>query len=100
MLDQNAPIYDVPVQLRESIFIVYLKESADLIDKMKQGVRNNDLDSIKSASHKLKGSCVTVGANKLADFARKIEGSTEVEPEVIIALAAEFDVIKSHIQTL
>jgi len=100
MLDQNAPIYDIPDQLRESIFIVYLKESDELIRKMQQGVLDNDFDSIKSASHKLKGSCVTVGAVKLADYARKIEVSTKLEPEVITALAAEFELIKNHINTL
>jgi len=73
----------------------YLGNSPKLIEKIEQGIAENNADTIYHNAHQLKGGSGSIGAVKLAEIATTIEqigkaGSTDGAAPLLIDLKTEY----------
>lgn len=59
--------------LLQKVIAHYLRDSVPLLDAIRQGLRQGDLDKVYRAVHTLKSSSANLGANRLADLCRELE---------------------------
>ena len=52
---------------------MYLTDSPELIEQIKTGLVNGDIESVRRAAHSLKSNSLTFGANRLGNAARELE---------------------------
>ncbi|MEK7431653.1 MAG: Hpt domain-containing protein [Cyanobacteriota bacterium] len=57
----------------EEIFTLFLSQSEEIYKEIKMAIETKNLDMLYKAGHKLKGSCLNVGTNKLADISKTLE---------------------------
>ena len=53
----------------------FIEETARLLSDMKQALDRGDWDGFRKAAHTLKGSSVTIGANRLAEICQQLQTS-------------------------
>lgn len=52
---------------------LFLTQSKEIYDDLKNAVTSKDHDKIYKSSHKLKGSCLNIGAGKLSEISKILE---------------------------
>lgn len=52
---------------------LYRQESPELISKIAEGIKNADVGQVLASAHSLKSTSATLGASKLAEYAKEIE---------------------------
>jgi CheY-like chemotaxis protein len=70
-------------------------QTPELLARMRTAIDGGDAGSVKQASHKLKGGCLTLAANRMADLCRGLEiiadrGSLEGAAEAVDRLEVAF----------
>jgi HPt (histidine-containing phosphotransfer) domain-containing protein len=107
-LDEScAGMTEVIVEVLEA----FLKEGPSDIDRIVAALAGGDLPSARQNAHRLKGACLTVGAESLAATCQRIESLDENAPVPVAVAAAVHDAlardwgllrpaIESHCQTL
>jgi len=61
------------VRLYDELIPMFFERFPEVLAELLMSVKKSDIEKIYLRSHSLKGSCLTIGANVLADVARKIE---------------------------
>jgi DNA-binding NarL/FixJ family response regulator len=61
-------------EFTDSLVDQFLREATGLLDAMRAAVRALDADALKRASHRLRGACQSIGANRLAALSAQMEG--------------------------
>jgi len=56
---------------------IFLEDAVPLIDQMKTGHTNGDLNTVRQAAHALKGSSATIGLDQFANFCLAVETSSK-----------------------
>ncbi|AFZ46532.1 multi-sensor hybrid histidine kinase [Cyanobacterium stanieri PCC 7202] len=64
------------VEVFRDLINSYLEDSPQLMENLKMGLENKDLDQIKISSHTLKSSSLTLGATYLSELCRQVESHT------------------------
>ena len=57
----------------KSLIAAYLEESPNMLEQLKQAIRNQNARALKDAAHALKGSSLYVGAEDIAELAKTLE---------------------------
>ena len=78
-------------QLLIELINIFLKEKDSMIQKMRDGFKNSDVESAQRIAHSLKGTLHHLGVNKVAEIAEKIERLGEDELEQAVALCDELE---------
>jgi len=97
MLDPNAPLFDVPEQLRPEILEVFLEEAGELVDQIVIDFSANNIAAVKLSAHKLKGSSASVGATEVTSLSRAIEHADIPNETQVDQLQKAFIVIRDHL---
>lgn len=82
-ISSDVVITQTPIKLDElqatfkdevwSILEVYLDSTSKLFSRIELAIQDKDAKALKAAAHELKGVCLTVGANEMADDCRSLE---------------------------
>jgi len=80
----------------EEFVVTYLQNSPLLIEKMRQGLNEQNTEDIFHAAHQLKGGSGSIGAMKLTDITKTIEqiahdGSVDGIEPLLTQLSQEFE---------
>jgi DNA-binding response OmpR family regulator len=79
----------------------FVKEASSLVDRLSQAATRGDAAALKAASHSLKGTSLTIGANRLARFSGDVEThitrqpGTVVDAALIRAIVEELDRVRA-----
>lgn len=52
---------------------LFLSQSKEIYEALKNAVASKDHDTIYKSSHKLKGSCLNIGASRLSEISKTLE---------------------------
>lgn len=76
----NKEILDSLVQMTgpemiKEIYLDFNTEAEDLINQLKEGITQNNIEQIKKALHTIKGTAGTLGLEKISKYAQYIENN-------------------------
>lgn len=82
---------------------IFLEHAPKLIRSLESTVRAQDSDAIRSAAHKLKGSCANIGAETLAELASFLESnfsklSLEDSLAIVQRIYREFEDVRQTLE--
>lgn len=91
------------MELVSSIFEDFVTESTELVDGALEAYSNNDIVTVKSNLHTLKGSAGTIGVMRIADISQRAEGKLKTNDTSTLAvdlpaLKQEFDTFLAQYQ--
>ena len=93
---------DLEQDLLEEIFESYVRGGNASLQRVNDGLTNNDLSEISFGAHKLKGSSIGVGAKSIAKLAALIEQQAEEGNNELLTqvkeLNQQFEEIKSFLK--
>lgn len=70
----NHEILDLlPQAALPSLIAIFEKSAKPMLTEIKAHAQNNDLAALAEAAHKLKGSCVSMGAVQMAEVCKKLQ---------------------------
>ena len=87
-----------------SLTDLYLSDAPNLIASMHDALRRDDAGSLQHAAHKLKGSSANLGASRLAEYCKQIEGLARgatlqfIDPR-LAAVEGEFRLVCAALRT-
>ncbi len=82
-LDKEAPLFDVPEELREPIIQTFVLESEETLQEIFVAHQLADHKKVQKLAHKLKGAALSVGGVDLAKMAGSIEKGEHLnQPEM------------------
>lgn len=55
------------------VYGIFQTQTRKNLDLLKAAAQSNDLQSVRSLAHGIKGSCLQIGAKSMSDLAREIE---------------------------
>jgi two-component system, sensor histidine kinase and response regulator len=95
---------DEPHLLRELIQM-FLEDTEERIEKLREAVREEDLESLRHEAHSLRGSSANMGAPTIARISRELEhagdsGNPEKASELLGTLEQEFGRVRPALQTV
>ena len=85
---------------------IFVEETPEYVEKLKNAVKNKDFKTIKSISHKIKGEASSIGAEKLRKISYEIENAAKegiygISSENTVLLEKHFtelsDILKNYI---
>ncbi len=56
---------------------LFLTQAKELVESINQASKAQDLDIINKSAHKLKGSCLNLGANDMGEICQKLESDAK-----------------------
>ena len=68
---------DTNVQRSSRLCKLFIDRVPETLDELDEGVANNDAKTVREKAHKLKGSCLAVGAELMATLAGKLQAEAE-----------------------
>jgi signal transduction histidine kinase/CheY-like chemotaxis protein/HPt (histidine-containing phosphotransfer) domain-containing protein len=88
----NDGALDPTVERSPGVARVFLRHVPDQLASLASALSGNDLEGLRSAAHKLKGSCLSVGVPRMAALCARLEAAPEAPDagELKIELDAEF----------
>ncbi|MEZ4902798.1 MAG: Hpt domain-containing protein [Spirosomataceae bacterium] len=85
------------MELISSIFEDFVIESTELVNEAVAAFSQNDIATVKSNLHTLKGSAGTIGVSRVAEIARAGEGKLKTNDTS--TLAQDLPLLKQEFQT-
>lgn len=73
-----SALEDTMGEVFEDLKIIFLEDTPVLLDQIKEGLNNKQMDVISTAAHTLKSSAKNMGADKLADYCIQIENNINI----------------------
>jgi signal transduction histidine kinase/CheY-like chemotaxis protein len=97
-----APLPDLDPTLPRSQTVIelFLRSVPELMNSLSEAMAREDVTDIKRLAHKLKGNCLSLGANKLAAACHAIENAAalgQVHYEAHASLPALYDVVSGKL---
>jgi PAS domain S-box-containing protein len=93
--------------LMSQIFASFISDGAQRIRILKNSIVDHDAEAVRKTAHALKGACNTIGAQRMADIALRLEtmgAASTTETAALAALAEqienEFELLKMEIAKL
>lgn len=89
-------------EFAQELFGDLIPRARSLREAIAQAVEQNSADAVRKAAHELKGSCLTLGAERLAAVSKDLEnlgrsGSLTGAAEFLTKLDGELDVLVQHL---
>jgi len=79
------------VELASKVLAAFLRHSPALVDKIAVALDEGDHENVRVNSHTLRGSSMTIGAERLADVCHQIESSSyDASSAIAIQLKDEY----------
>ncbi|MFZ1385950.1 MAG: Hpt domain-containing protein [Thiolinea sp.] len=79
----------LPASILPRLIAIFASTTPELLVEIQQTATNNDLHGMAQAAHKLKGSCVSLGAEKMADLCKTLQDKGESNDAVDISAYIE-----------
>jgi CheY-like chemotaxis protein len=82
-----------PAGFTRTLIDLFLREAASQVEMLKAAARGSDRKELEAIAHGLKGSSMTIGANRLAALCARVESDSAGTPDAVAAevLLAELD---------
>ena len=74
----------LPATILPRLLAIFASTTPELLGEIHQAAAKHDLHSMAQAAHKLKGSCVSLGAEQMADLCKTIQDKGEANDAVDI----------------
>jgi len=87
---------DPTVERSSGVVRVFLRHVPDQLSSLASALASNDLDALRAAAHKLKGSCLSVGIPRMAALCERLESEPETPQaqQLKTQLNAEFELVR------
>ncbi|MFI0400583.1 MAG: Hpt domain-containing protein [Thiolinea sp.] len=72
----------LPAAILPRLIAIFTSTTPELLVEIQQAATKDDLPGMAQAAHKLKGSCVSLGAEKMADLCKTLQDKGEANDEV------------------
>ncbi|MEI9941750.1 MAG: response regulator [Pseudomonadota bacterium] len=101
-LDGKAGAFDPALERSPGVVRVFLRHVPDQLASLASALSSNDVEGLRAAAHKLKGSCLSVGVPRMAALCASLESEPEAPntPEVKLQLDAEFVRVRERLNLL
>ena len=76
LLNPNA-LASLPAMIRPRLITVFEKTTPDLLQTIQASATQGDLMVMAQAAHKLKGSCVSLGAEQMGEICKELQHKGE-----------------------
>jgi len=73
VLDSDAPVLDPTIPRRRHIVDMFLRVCPEALSHVQDAAARGDTDALTKTAHKLKGSCLSLGAMAMADACKGVE---------------------------
>jgi HPt (histidine-containing phosphotransfer) domain-containing protein len=90
--------------LMSQIFESFIKDGTERIRILKNAIVDHDAEAVRKTAHALKGACNTIGAQRMADIALRLEtmgAASTAETQALSTLAmqieSEFEQVKTEL---
>ena len=74
----------LPAAILPRLIAIFASTTPELLVEIQQTATNNDLHGMAQTAHKLKGSCVSLGAEQMADLCKTLQDKGESNDAVDI----------------
>ena len=74
----------LPTAILPRLIAIFASTTPELLVEIQQAAAKHDLHSMAQAAHKLKGSCVSLGAEKMADLCKALQDKGEANDAIDI----------------
>jgi signal transduction histidine kinase/CheY-like chemotaxis protein/HPt (histidine-containing phosphotransfer) domain-containing protein len=89
--DEPPPALDPSVRRSDAVAKIFLKHVPDQVTSIGRALEAGDEATLKTASHKLKGSCLAVGVPRMAELCAALEGGSGDPRALFAELRAVFE---------
>lgn len=101
----NEILQQLPTAILPRLISLFGATTPELITEIQQQAANGDLLAMAQTAHKLKGSCLSLGAEKMADLCQKLQHKGEYQDtvgmdEYLAELAAIYPVTLAALQQI
>jgi signal transduction histidine kinase/DNA-binding NarL/FixJ family response regulator len=94
---ESAPALDPSVKRSDAVARVFLKHVPDQVKSIGKAIDTGDDATLKSAAHKLKGSCLAVGVPRMAAICAQLEEGSGERPALFADLQAVFGRVEAEL---
>lgn len=99
----RAVIEDGAGDFLKELIEVFLDQVPPLMKQMREALEKNDATSVRRAAHRMRGSCITIGAVTLVDPCKRLEelgakGDLGAAGTVLSQLEKEFDRVRRSLE--
>lgn len=89
-------------EFAQELFGDLIPRAHSLREAISQALGQNSAEAVRKAAHELKGSCLTLGAERLAGVSRELEnlgrsGALQGAPELLTQLDTELAALVGHL---
>lgn len=67
----------LPAAILPKLIVMFSTSTPDLLTEIQQTAARGDLQAMAQAAHQLKGSCISLGAEKMADICTELQAKGE-----------------------
>jgi HPt (histidine-containing phosphotransfer) domain-containing protein len=78
-------------EIVEQLVNLFVDGTPPLLDELRAGAERGDREAVRSAAHKLKGSCQNIGAGFMATLAHDLERHGKAEARELAGLERAFE---------
>jgi signal transduction histidine kinase/DNA-binding NarL/FixJ family response regulator/HPt (histidine-containing phosphotransfer) domain-containing protein len=96
---EPAPALDPSVRRSDAVAKIFLKHVPDQVTSIGRALESGDRATLKSASHKLKGSCLAIGAPRMAELCAALEDGTGDAQALLTELRSVFQQAERELST-
>jgi signal transduction histidine kinase/DNA-binding NarL/FixJ family response regulator len=97
MASSEASALDPKVRRSSAVAKVFLKHVPEQIASIERAIQNADAATLKSAAHKLKGSCLAVGVPRMAELCGQLEAGAAEQAVLFEELSQVFERARSEL---
>jgi CheY-like chemotaxis protein len=98
LLAQEAAALDPSVSRSAKVARLFLTHAPVQVDKVARLARGETEGTLREAAHKLKGSCLAIGAGPMAELCKKLESSPRESAELSDRLEREFSRVRAALE--
>lgn len=73
----NETLKQLPATILPRLITLFSSTTPDLLVEIQESATKQDLQTMAKAAHKLKGSCVSLGAEKMAELCKELQHKGE-----------------------
>jgi CheY-like chemotaxis protein/HPt (histidine-containing phosphotransfer) domain-containing protein len=97
LIDGSDGSLDPTVQRSQGVVRVFLRHVPDQLAALTQAIAAGNAEALRSAAHKLKGSCLSVGVPRMAALCATLEAEPDNAAELATQLEAEFALVRTRL---
>lgn len=79
MLNPSAPIFDLPSELQNDVFTIFITDSTQDLENTNIAFENENWLEVRRLLHKIKGASSMIGADALSNLAENLEHDLDQE---------------------